>query len=165
MGNEIWKEVLGTEGQIIVSNLGNVKRKNEGYFKPAHISMSVGYFCVSIGKGKAKMIHRLVAETFIPNPEGKRCVNHINSIIKDNRVENLEWCTHSENSKHAVKLGRMTNNHIKKKVGCFSKNNNILLAEYDSLTKASKEMDITISALHLRIKKGIIKNGIFFKFI
>lgn len=56
------------------------------------------------------LVHRMVAELFIPNPEGKRCVNHKNSIRTDNRVCNLEWATHSENTKHMVSQGRQSIN-------------------------------------------------------
>lgn len=74
-----------------------------------------GYMYVHVstnGISQQKAVHRLVAQTFIPNPKNKPCVNHKNTIKTDNRVENLEWVTSSENMQHALK-----NNLIKKRFG------------------------------------------------
>jgi len=61
------------------------------------------------GKQKHLYVHRLVAETFIPNPENKPCVNHIDGNSKNNNIGNLEWCTYAENVHHAYKIGLINN--------------------------------------------------------
>ena len=67
-----------------------------------------GYPIVNLmkdGQLKTHSIHRLTAIAFIPNPKNKRCINHVNGIKADCIITNLEWCTHSENTKHAIKNG------------------------------------------------------------
>ena len=105
---ENWKEVKGFE-DYQVSNLGNVKSLKRGKIILIKKETCVkGYYRVALfkdGVRKYFSLSRLVAEVFIPNLENKPQVNHINGIKTDNRLENLEWNTQSENMKHAYKNG------------------------------------------------------------
>lgn len=109
---EIWKDVKGYEGLYQVSNFGNVASLNYRCKGKKHnLSQSiakVGYPVVVLCNGKSQImhyVHRLVADAFLLNPDGKREVNHIDGNKKNNHVENLEWCTPSENMRHAHKIG------------------------------------------------------------
>lgn len=105
---EIWKDVLNYEGIYAVSNLGNVSRISWGYRKPIkqHDHRRINaYKVVRLSKGgicKMKLVHRLVAEVFIPNPKNKPEVNHIDRNKLNNISDNLEWVTHNENIRHST---------------------------------------------------------------
>jgi len=114
--NEDWRPIKGFEGLYEVSNFGNVrsmpwlqKHSSSGKMfqkKSRRIAIRFGssfngYSSVSLtysGHQKSFFIHRIIAQAFIPNPENK-----------DNRVENLEWCTRSENAKHSFSIGLQCN--------------------------------------------------------
>lgn len=126
---ENWKDIIGYEGAYQVSSFGRVKSLGR-IIKHPHSKIRTlrervlksynrcGYTAVELNK-TSNSTHRLVADAFIPNPENKPCVNHINGIKNDNRVENLEWCTQSENSLHSFRIGTQSNkgeNHPNSKI-------------------------------------------------
>ena len=123
MEKEIWKEIEGYDGIYSVSSIGNVRSIDRMTYHPTSkqilvrgrdkaIKDSNGYRAVFLTYntiGRNKLVHRLVAQAFIPNPENKPQVNHINGVKHDNRVENLEWATSKENIQHVFE------NNLKKR--------------------------------------------------
>ena len=148
---EIWKPVVGYEGLYEVSNLGKVKAikwhrgEEEKEMKP--YTTYKGYLRLRLcknGKGKQFQIHRLVAEAFIPNPENKPYIDHINTDRTDNRVENLRWVTNKENCNNPIsKQNYSKSNKVKTAVPIlqFDKNMNFI-KKWESMTDAETSLGI-----------------------
>lgn len=116
---EIWKDIDGFEGYYQISNLGNVKsldrilKDNGGIFikrgNYRKLAEQAGYKRVSLyknDKDRKFMVHRLVAQAFIPNPNNKPFIDHIDGNRANNKVDNLRWVTHSENMKNPITVLR-----------------------------------------------------------
>lgn len=119
---EIWKDIIGYEGLYQVSNMGRVKSLERNDYCCHHRTEKIlkernrnkkGYKMVALYKGNKKefSIHRLVAQAFIPNPENKPCIDHIDTNPSNNRVENLRWVTAKENQNNplTIKKQRLAN--------------------------------------------------------
>jgi len=180
--SEIWKDIIGYENVYQISNLGNVRRLETFMMNKNNIMQkfnaknllpnldTTGYYRISLCKNhihKKTSVHRLIALHFIPNPENKPEVNHINGIKTDNRIENLQWNTYSENIKHAYdnnlrqsawkgKTGSL--NNFSKKVLQFDLQNNFI-AEYESITEATIKTNITTIG---RVCSGKVKKNKYF---
>lgn len=104
---EIWKPIKGYEGLYEASTWGRIKDVKKNYVSKVDFS-SDRHKIIVLTRGfetNSYSIHRLIAETFIPNPEGLPIVNHIDGIKCHNNVENLEWVNHQQNSEHALMMG------------------------------------------------------------
>jgi|688.fasta_scaffold68351_1 hypothetical protein len=117
--NEQWKDVPDYEGLYQVSNLGNVKSLYKNFILKSSVDR-YGYVRFSATKNKKQktiIVHRLVAQLFVPNPSNLPQVNHKDGDKTNNTAVNLEWVTDSENKLHAYSVGLMTpGNQYKKRV-------------------------------------------------
>ena len=103
----IWKHINGFSNYMVnqYGDIININRNNK--LKRSHIT-KYGYRRITLCNNyhvKHYFIHRLIAEYFIPNKHNYPCVNHIDGNKLNNSIENLEWCNHSKNNKHAYLLG------------------------------------------------------------
>lgn len=177
---EIWKEIPQYEGLYIASNYGRIislpRNTTSGKLLTPQLS-KYGYYVQSLTKnGKRKLCrtNRLIALTFLSNPNNLPMVNHINGIKTDNRDCNLEWCDGSHNQKEAYRLGLQKPSEHQKQVAremcqkeksikiCAIKDNQQII--FPSMSEASRVLKIPISCIS-RVVRGKRKqtNGYVFK--
>lgn len=179
----IWKPVVGFEGLYEVSNTGLIRSLNfYNYKEPRLLSLclnSNGYLKVGLNKNnttKQMLVHRIVAEAFIPNPDNLEMVNHKDENRANNNVENLEWCTRSYNQLYSLKLHPERNKKFAenfkglsswtkkgiahkntKKVAIIDEQNNILRT-FENASVAGKELDIIPGNITAACKTNAIPN-------
>lgn len=170
---EIWKDIIGYEGEYQISNMGRVKSligRRERILKPRKNKR--GYLRVSLHQRNDKMIHRLVAIAFLPNPEGLKEVNHKDENPSNNCVDNLEWCTHQYN----VLYGTCQQRARQKQSETFPQINRadiskpVVCLETGTVYPSINEAERTLKLPHILISKvcrGIRKStgGYTFKYL
>ena len=171
---EIWKPVIGYENLYEVSNLGNVRvlsGKNCGKLFKLQKQRYATVCLTREGKEKRMCVHRLVANAFIPNPQNKPCIDHIDTNPYNNNVSNLRWVTHLENSNNPLtllhiskgKTGKHREKYImteerKKKISlakskhviCFSTKGE-LIKEFKKIKDAALFANVTVFAIYHNI--------------
>lgn len=151
---EIWKEIPNFENYEI-STKGNIRYKSNK--KEKHKSYCRDRYMVSLN-GKSLYIHRLVAQTFIPNPENYDIVNHIDENPLNNNIENLEWCTHKDNINHGTCQQRRSEK-VRKCTILEYNSNGILIKEYPSLNWLHRNGFVAIWHRIIRNSNNRLYNG------
>lgn len=149
---ESWKDIEGYEGLYQVSNIGRVKRVNTDRILKENKS-TCGYLQVGLckdGVRNAKIIHRLVAQAFIPNPENKPDVAHIDEDKTNNRVDNLVWATRKETINYGTR-----NERVSKTMGIPIIATNIKTAEvkeFSSSAECARLLSLNAGGIYSALK-------------
>ena len=172
---EKWKDIEGYENSYEVSNLGRVRSKERTRkfgratktFEPKVLKQSEdkdGYYRVNLskdGKKKRFFIHRLVATAFIENNDDKPVINHMDGNKKNNVVDNLEWCTRSENDLHAFDLGlrKPTDGGTSKTVLMIDSKTRKVVKKFTSMSEASRETGHSVGRISYSANNKATSNG------
>lgn len=150
-----------------VSNLGNIKNLRTGNVLSPSIRPD-GYKSVLLSKDGKKMsirVHQLVAQYFLTKSDGRTDINHINGIKHDNRAENLEWCTKSENMQHALNTGLVKTEYSNKDILVYDFESDELLFIFESVKQCAKFLGLNPSPIYRVLKEKVRHHhGFSFKY-
>lgn len=171
MEKEIWKDIKGYEGLYQVSNLGRVRSMDRydslKHFRKGRIlkqsKINSGYLTVSLGRNNRFLVHRIVAKTFLNNPDNLPCINHKNNNKTDNRLSNLEFCSYHYNNTYGTHKQLQRESHINnlenskraKSVNQYSLDNEYIKT-FLSARRASEELNVCHSGI-IRCCNGQLK--------
>lgn len=142
---------VGKDGTVIILKYVDSREYEDNYywFYPSKSVNNIGYIQLGIN-GKVTLLHRLVAEAYLENPQNLRDVDHIDGDKTNNNIENLRWCSHSDNMKLAWKNGQIGKGCGKNKHGKYYFSTGILTMPNGKKVKMSKA-----EYLNYRVKNGL----------
>ncbi|MBQ9662874.1 MAG: HNH endonuclease [Oscillospiraceae bacterium] len=146
-----------------INQFGVVRNASTHYVLKQRMNPS-GYLYVELlkdDKCNTCLVHRLVATTFIPNPDHLPIVNHIDECYVHNSVDNLEWVSYKENSNHGTRNKRIIRNR-RDPVVAYDKDGNVIQS-YESKHAAARSIGVSEAAVRKSIKKGYQCKGLYFK--
>lgn len=169
---EEWRDVKGYEGKYQVSNLGNIRGldRKDNFGRPikgkmlAQRAQKNGYMTVKLrsnGIQKTFRVHRIVADAFCDNPNNLPEVNHIDENKKNNRANNLEWCTRQYNCSYGSGLEKRKEKYSHK---CAQIKEGKVIAEFPSMIEASRKTGVPFSSIQ-RCISGRYKSSHGFQWV
>lgn len=162
-----WKKIKQNENYSINEN-GEIRNDKTNKILSQTLNSGNGYMCIDLycnNKRTKYCVHRLLAEAFLPNPENKPCIDHIDGNRQNNALENLRWATYSENNSrfrtigvnsHAVIVKRYEEKRNKRGGSHLEWTEIEETKRYDRITDIANELGVTIGNISQMIKKGTI---------
>lgn len=162
-----WKKIKQNENYSI-NEFGEIRNDKTNKILTPHLNSGNGYVCVDLycnNKRTKYCVHRLLAEAFLPNPENKPCIDHIDRNRHNNSLDNLRWATYSENNSrfgtvgvhsHSIIVKHYSEKRNKRGGGHLEWAEIVEVKRYDRITDVANEFGVTIANISHMLKDGTI---------